>query len=64
LQTDQEKNDFTCNFERAQVNADGIENDLSRHHYGDKNDRSTQRGIGIDVSPHFLHKDTSDARGV
>jgi hypothetical protein len=68
LQTEQEKNDSACNFERAQVNADGIENDLSRHNCDDKNyrsiDRSTQRGIGIDVSPHFLHKDTSDAGAV
>ncbi len=48
LQTEEEKDDPTCNFERAQVNADGIENDLSRHHCDDKNDRgidrSTQRG--------------------
>jgi hypothetical protein len=48
LQTEQEKNDPACNFERVQVNADGIENDLSRHHCDDKNDRgidrSTQRG--------------------
>lgn len=48
LQTEQEKNDPACNFERVQVNADGIEDELSRHHCDDKNncgiDRSTQRG--------------------
>jgi len=37
-----------CTFERVQVNADRIENDLPRHHCHDKNDRgihrSTQRG--------------------
>jgi len=35
-------------FERVQVNTDGIENDLPRHHCDDKNyrgiDGSTQRG--------------------
>ena len=48
LQTEEEKNDPACNFERVQVNADGVENDLSRHDCHDKNDRgidrSTQRG--------------------
>jgi len=48
LQTEEEKDDPACNFERVQVNADGVENELSRHHCDDKNDRgigsSTQRG--------------------
>jgi hypothetical protein len=48
LQTEKEQDDPACNFERVQVNADGIENDLPGHHCHDKNDRginrSTQRG--------------------
>ena len=51
LQTEEEKDDPACNFERVQVNADGIENDLPRHHCDDKNDRRIDRSPQSGATP-------------
>ena len=51
LQTKQEKDDPACNFERVQVNANGIENELPRHHCDDKNARSIKAGTQRGATP-------------
>src|SRR5213595_3149606 len=42
---------IACDFERVEVNADGIENELTRHHCDDKNDRGIDRGTQCGATP-------------